>query len=273
MSEQKRYGVRIYKDGKPCLEYAYYSLQEIYEHSMSYVDKKELIDTMVYKLKDSFPEKFDHTSTYNVKIVYYPNKKINEEIAKSSEFGKFNSNGVESSYLPLLYKEDKEKIKDSYLRGRFHKLMQFNSRFRLRLLDFYDSSTELAFDKDGNEKEKSSMVLFKNILDIMQDLNANVTQDKLTFDIDRLYKKIFGSGFKERIKIYHIIESEFPIKKAKSIPELKDERSLKLKISFRDFFLLPKSERDNYEPKNTERGDLLWLQKWSTKEYNKEKER
>lgn len=271
MAEQKRYGIRVYKDGKPCLEYMFYSLKEIYERTTKSIDQKDLSDKIAYNIKDQFPEKFDHNSKYTVKIVFYPDKKETKKIAKESVYGEFNSNGVTSKYLPVYYKKDINIFNDNYLRERFHSLMQFNSRFRSRLLDFYDSSTELVFDKEGNQKEKSSMILFRNVLDIMQDMNSNVTQNKLTFDIDRLYNKIFGTGFSERAKLYGIMENEFPKRKKQKVEEKVETEPSKPMISFREYFSLPREEREKFGISDPKKGDLIWMYELLQKQNEKGK--
>ena len=215
MVEQKRYGLRIYKDGEPCLEYTYYSLRHIYEKTTKYKNEDDLSFGIKLRLRREFPEPeiFNYKSKYTAQIVFYPNKKETEEIAERSEHGKFNSNGVTSTLLPILYSDNKNVLNEKYIENRFFSLMtRENSSFRNRLFELYDSSVLDDKDKNGKPKNKSSYYLFRNVLDVINVFKTKGTQEELIFNVRKLYDKI-SNGFAERTKMYVIMETEFPMRK------------------------------------------------------------
>jgi hypothetical protein len=255
MVEQKRYGLRIYKDKEPCLEYTYYSLRQIYEKTTKYKNKKQLSDSIGLTIKQEFPEKFDHNSTYTAEIVFYPNKKATEGIAKKSEYGKFKSNGVTSTLLPILYKDNINVLNDKYIENRFFSLMtRENSAFRNRLFELYDSSVLDDKDKNGKQIDKPSYFLFRNLLDVINVFKTKGTQEELIISVKKLYNKI-SSGLAERTKIYVIMETEFPIKKRQEpIPKqtVMDDR---IEVPFIIYLQLPKEEREKVKMGRMEEGD------------------
>jgi len=259
MVEQKRYGLRVYKDKEPCVEYTYYSLKEIYEESTKCIDKKDLSNKIGDTLKEKFPAKYDQNSTYTAEIVFYPNKKETEKIAKKAECGKFISNGVTSKLLPILYSDNINVLNDKYIENRFVTLMsKENSDFRNRLFELYDSSMVEAKDKDGNPKDKSSFYLFRNVLDVINVFETKGKESDVMFNIGKLYNKI-SNGFAERTKIYVIMETEFPVRK---IPEPKTEQTEvddRIEVPFIVYLQLLKEDREKFKMGPMQEGDTTKL--------------
>lgn len=259
MAVKKIYGLRVYKDNEPCLEYTYYSLEEIHRRTMQYENAKELSEATKSTLKEKHPELYDSKSFYSSKIVYYPNKKETERIAKTSEYGEFRSNGVSSEYIPILYKKDSKVFDLRYLEQRFYGLLTAqNSNFRNRLENFYSSSTLPDKDKYGNKVIKPSINIYRDVLGIIK-AYKNGTANDLEFNIGKLYDKVIIGSLAERTKIYTIMENEFPLRKKEVQKPVQSEMDFREEISWIDYFKLSDTEKQKYKQGPMQEGDALRL--------------
>lgn len=273
MAVRKMYGVRVYKDGNPCAEFTYYSLDEIYKKTIQYENPKDLSNEMKKKFKEKYPEFFDPSSFYSAKIVYYPNKAETKKIAKESEYGKFKSNGISSEYIPILYKKDSKIFDQNYIRKRFYSLLSSQDpSFRNRLERFYNTSVIPNIDKDGNKVLKSSINIYRDVLGIIKAYKSGIAEE-LYYSIGKLYDKIIEGSPRERTKIYTIMETEFPLRKK----ETKEQRPVQTEMDFRkevpwiDYFKLSEEERKNYRQGPMQKGDALRLLKLVTSQQNKQR--
>ena len=263
MGVRKTYGLRIYKDGNPCSEHTYYSLEKIHRKTIEYENSLSLSESIKEKFKLNNSKLYDPNSFYTAEIVYYTNKKDTQEIAKKSEYGDFKSNGVSSEYIPILYKKDEKIFNLKYLESRFYSLLTMHDpRFRNRLKEFYESSTKPAKDKYGNDYIKPSINIYRDVLIIIKAYN-NGTSNELEFNIGKLYDKVILGSLAERTKIYKIMEDEFPLKETKKV----QPQTVQTKMDYReevpwiDYFKIPEEERYKYKQGPIQKDDSIRLVK------------
>lgn len=268
MAVKKIYGLRIYKDGNPCTEHLYFSLEQIHKRTMLYNDQNELSQA----LSNYFKEKnntSDDKSFYSAQIVYYPNKEETKRIAKNSEVGNFESNGVSSEYVPILYKKDKKIFDLKYMESRFYSLLtRQNPSFRERLKEYYDSSMKPDKDKHGNDTIKSSINIYRDVLSIIRAYN-NGTSKELEFNIGKLYDKVIIGSLAERTKIYTIMENEFPtIEKKQPVEQtpVEPETVNKPEIPWLDYCKLDQNTQAQYRCAPMQEGDALKLASYFVEE-------
>lgn len=261
MAVRKTYGLRIYKDGSPCAEFTYFSLDEIHKRTTQYENPKELSVGMKNNFKEKYPDFYDSKAFYSAKIVYYPNKAETNKIAKESEYGEFKSNGISSEFIPILYKKDSKIFDQNYIKTRFYSLLSSqNPNFRNRLENFYNSSTIPTTDEFGNKVIRRSLNIYRDVLGIIKSYK-NGTAEELDYNIGKLYNKIIVGSPAERTKIYTIMENEFPQpkKQAKSTSQIQTEMDFREEISWIDYFKLPDEDKKYYKQGPMQEGDSLRL--------------
>lgn len=273
MAVKKIYGLRIYKDGDSCAEFTYYSLEQIHRRTMKYENALDLSNEMKSTFKEKYPEFYNKDSFYSAEIVYYPNKKETQNIAKNSEYGEFRSNGIPSEYIPVMYKKDSKLFDLDYLEQRFYSLLSGqNSNFRNRLENFYSGSTMPSIDKNGNKTIKPSINIYRDVLGVIK-AYKNGTSNDLDYNISKLYDKVILGGLAERTKIYTIMEKEFPLKAKKQINQepVQTEMDFREEVSWIDYFTLSDEERKNYKQGPMQEGDSQRLLTLMTNKENTKK--
>ncbi len=241
---QETYGVRVYKDGKPIIEYPYYSLKNIYDHTTKYENEEALSKSISESIKEKHKDLYEEKSKYTAKIVYYPNKEEAKNLIKNNP-NYVMTNGETSDLMPLLFWKDKDIFDENKTKKRYEELVGSES-FRKRI-------SNLFWETEGLSK-------------IAKAYRHSKLQEDSDFYGMKLYDAV-SSGFKWYTAIYVIMSK---IKNEEKISEtVQTETDYRREIPWIDWFYLSDEEKENYRQGPIQEGDSLRLLEYVSK---KEKE-
>lgn len=250
---QETYGVRVYKDGKPIIEYPYYSLKKIYEHTIKYENEEDLTKSISESIKKKHSELYEENSKYTAKIVYYPNKEEAKNLINNNP-NYVMTNGETSDLMPLLFWKDKDIFEEDKTKKRYEELVS-SDRFRRRI-------SNLFWETEGLSK-------------IAKAYRHSKLQEDSDFYGMKLYDAV-SNGFKWYTAIYVIMSREFPkpIKEEKKVSKpVQTEMDYKKEIPWIDWFYLDDEEKDYYKQGPMQEGDSLRLFEYVSRKEGESKKR